>query len=326
MQYHCVIFEFVAKGIVMSEPREIAVRLAEIYGQAIDPHRTYPTGVALSGRLRLAAMEGDVERVVTSVTEIAQPLLNSDEVLPEQAPCLALACFADELSKVSQDTGAANFLINQADRFVADPDIRVEDFFFASTLLGRAFNLTGDERFEAALSSFYDVVDTQQDNGLFWHCHQSPYFWGRGNAFAALGLAEALSYVRDATLKTRLSDLAASHLTALAGFQHNSGFWHQVVDDPDSYVEHSATTMIGYAIARGITGGWLPEEGWRTVAERAWQAAAGGVGANGEIAQVCVGTGPMASLSDYLERPASDGVDARGGGFTLWFAIVMMAL
>ena len=135
-----------------------------------------------------------------------------------------------------------------------------------------------------------------------------------------------MSYARDEGLRSRLSDLAISHLDALAGFQHDSGFWHQVVDDQDSYLEHSATTMIGYAIARGIAGGWLPEASWGAVAERAWQAAAGGIGPNGEIAQVCVGTGPLASLSDYLERPASDGVDARGGGFALWFAVAMMAL
>lgn len=310
----------------MRNPREIAIKLADIYGHEIDPHRTYPTGVALSGRLRLSAIEGDEEAVSASVLDVAKPLLDGAEALPAQAPCLALACFADELAGLRPDSKAAEFLVAQADRFEADPDIRVEDFFFASTLLGRAFHITGDARFEASLSQFYEAVDTQQGGGLFWHCHQSPYFWGRGNAFAALGLAEALTYVQDNSLRARLADVAIRHLQALAGLQHDSGFWHQVVDDEDSYLEHSATTMIGYSIARGIVGGWLPDAPWRSTAERAWQAAASGIGPNGEVAQVCVGTGPMASLSDYLERPASDGVDARGGGFALWFAIAMMAL
>ncbi len=310
----------------MPTPRELAIRLAEIYGHEIDPHRTYPSGVALSGRLRLAALENEIEPVSTLVAEIAQPLLSGDEVLPDQAPCLALACFSDELAEVKPDSTAAVFLAAQADRFEADPNIRVEDLFFASTLLGRAFRATGNVSFESRLSAFYAAVDTMQDNGLFWHCHQAPYFWGRGNAFAALGLAEALTYVLDDAFRSRLAAMATTHLAALAGYQHESGFWHQVVDDEHSYLEHSATTMIGYAIARGITGGWLPAAQWSPIVERAWEAAASGIGRNGEIARVCIGTGPMASIDDYLERPASDGVDARGGGFALWFAVAMMSL
>ena len=67
----------------MPTPRELAIRLAEIYGHEIDPHRTYPTGVALSGRLRLAALVDEIGPVSTSVAKIAQPLFAGDEVLPE---------------------------------------------------------------------------------------------------------------------------------------------------------------------------------------------------------------------------------------------------
>ena len=207
----------------MSEPRELAIRLAEIYGHEIDPHRTYPTGVAFSGRLRLARVEGDIEQVADSVQGIGQALIDGSEELPAQAPCLALACFADELAQVQPDGAADSFLVKQAERFEADPDVRVEDFFFASTLLGRAFQLTGDDRFEASLAAFYEAVDTQQENGLFWHCHQSPFYWGRGNAFAALGLAEALSFTRDEGLRSRLSDLAIHWMPASARYLARNG-------------------------------------------------------------------------------------------------------
>jgi rhamnogalacturonyl hydrolase YesR len=198
----------------------------------------------------------------------------------------------------------------------------VEDFFFAGTLLGRAFHATGEDRYRERLRDVLLRTETRQPNGLYWHCGQSPWFWGRGNAFAALGFAEALSHVAD-------QDLLAAHLrhlAALAEHQDDSGLWRQVIDDPATDPEHSATTMIGYAIARGLRQGWLPTQPWRDVAERAWQGAAARIGANGEIDGVCIGTGPLDSRDAYVERPFSHGVDARGGAFSLWFAVELHKL
>ena len=36
-----------------------------------------------------------------------------------------------------------------------------------------------------------------------------------------------------------------------------TGFWHQLLDRPDSYLETSATAIYAYAIAHGVNQGWL---------------------------------------------------------------------
>ena len=261
-----------------------------------------------------------------ALAELVEPLVADPGSVPDAAPCLAIACFADELFRHTGDPRHRDFLLAQANRFQADPDIRVEDFFFAGTLLGRAHALTGDASYQDRLLEFLRGIDTRQDNGLYWHCHGSPYFWGRGNAFAAMGFAEALSYLDWRGEAADLAGVHAQHLEALARHQHPSGLWHQLIDDPATYLEHSATTMIGYAVARGLNAGWLPSEPWHDVAHRVWEGAAARIGAGGELDQVCVGTGPLESRQAYVDRPFSTGVDARGGAMALWFAMEMVRL
>ena len=101
--------------------------------------------------------------------------------------------------------------------------------------------------------------------------------------------------------------------------------WRQVIDDPRSYLEHSATSMIGCAVARGVRLGWLPDE-WREAAERAWQAVSRRTDGEGRLEHVCAGTGPQPHLQAYLDRPFTDGLDDRGGAMALYFAVEMAAL
>lgn len=305
-------------------PLKVATRLAGVYGHVIERPLMYPTGVAISGRLRLAAHRR--QDIANSIAGLVDDMVTDPGAVPDAAPCLAIACFADELFAETDDPRHRDFLLALARRFSADPDMRVEDFFFAGTLLGRAYALTGETYFRDHLVDFLRSIDTRQDNGLYWHCHASPYFWGRGNAFAALGFAEALSYL---DWHGDAADIAATHrehLDALAPFQHPSGLWHQLIDDPATYVEHSATTMIGYAISRGLRAGWLSDDPWRERGERAWAGVAARIGPAGELDQVCVGTGPLDSRQAYVERPSSSGVDARGGAMALWFAVEMARL
>lgn len=304
------------------DPRTVAERLAGVYGHAVESPLMYPTGVAFLGRLRLAAPGSEV---VDDIARLVEPLVSEPDSVPDWAPCLAMACFADALFELTDDPRYRDFLVHQANRFVADPDIRVEDFFFAGTLLGRAHALTGDEMHRRRLLDFLGSVDTRQLNGLYWHCHASPWFWGRGNAFAALGFAEALSHL-GATGTEDLASAHLEHLSALARHQDDSGLWRQLIDAPETYLEHSATTMIGVALARGLRDGLLPDDPWRAVAERAWDGAAARIGPGGELDQVCVGTGPLESRQEYVERAFSTGADSRGGAMALWFAVEMTAL
>lgn len=312
----------------MSAPDALALaqRLTAVYGRAIDAHKTYPTGVAFSGRLRLAALVGDQPVVSADIVQLATPLAASPEQIPDAGACLAIGCFASELHALTGEGTWKRLLTSVADRFVADADVRVEDVFFAATLLGRAYACTGDAGYLHRLVEFLARVDTQQASGLFVHCHAAPWLWGRGNAFAAIGLAEAMTYIDDARLRARCEAMCHAQLEALRVHQHASGLWHQLIDDADTYLEHSASCMFGYAIAKGIRGGWLAAMPWRDVVDRAWHGVATGIGPAGELRSVCVGTGPLASRAAYVERPVTNGVDVRGGAMALWFAVEMACL
>jgi rhamnogalacturonyl hydrolase YesR len=193
-------------------------------------------------------------------------------------------------------------------------------------VLGRAFRSTGKIQYVALLTEFLESFTTLQSNNLWWHCKASPYFWGRGNAFAALGFAEAMTYLPiNHPSRSKLMQTHLQHLEGLVTHQDESGMWRQVIDRPETYLEHSATSMIGCSIARGIRRHWL-SDAWRPTVERAWDAVSQRIGEDGSIKQVCVGTGPLGSLEEYIKRPYTDGVDERGGAMALWFAAEMVRM
>ncbi len=326
-----------------SDPLTAAKRLADVYGHVLDAPVVYTQGVALSGRLRLHELTGegdpsaDIERIVAPRLAEGDAMFGEPGTGAGGTANFAGVCWADELHEATGDDKYRDLLVRTADRFESpsdetpiapplDTDIRVEDFFFAGTVLGRAFASTGDERYLDVLVTFLLAADTQQPDGLWWHCKASPFYWGRGNAFAAMGFGETLTYLpMDHPDRDRLLESHVRHLQALRQHQDESGMWRQVVDRPDSYLEHSATSMIGYTIARGLRLGWLDSE-WRDVVDAAWSGIAARIGPDCELEHVCVGTGPQPDLESYLERPYSDGQDDRGGSMALWFAVEMARL
>ena len=87
-----------------------------------------------------------------------------------------------------------------------------------------------------------------------------------------------------------LSQLRA-HVQGLARYQSGVGFWHQLLDKPDSYLETSATAIYTYAIARAINRGWLDQKAYGPMALLAWNAVATKVNDKGQVEGTCVGTG-----------------------------------
>jgi rhamnogalacturonyl hydrolase YesR len=176
------------------------------------------------------------------------------------------------------------------------------------------------------LARFLLDGDIQQDNGLFWHCRSAPFYWGRGNGFAALGLTETLTYLPDDhTARADITDMYLDLLDALGESQRQSGMLPQVLDFPGSYDEFTATCMLGYSIARGLRRGWLEDE-WRQTLDLAWQGVAERIDDVGNVVDACASTGVQQNVRDYLDRPAVYGFDDRSGGMALWFALEMERL
>ena len=192
--------------------------------------------------------------------------------------------------------------------------------------MGLAYRLTGHSRHLDLLAPFLLDGGIQQESGLFWHCRSAPFYWGRGNGFAALGLTETLTYMpENHPARPAIMDLYRGLMESLSRLQHLSGMLPQVLDFPGSYDEFTATCMLGYALARGLRRGWLPLE-YRDKAELAWYAVSERIDDVGNVTDACASTGVQLTGRRYLDRPAIFGFDDRSGGLALWFAVEMERL
>ncbi len=316
-------------------PLEIARILAAAYGHTFDPV-VYTQGVPISGRLQLAQLDPDGGDPSTGIAELLSNFVQgglSDGLAPS---ALASVVWGHELSQATGDSRYSDLIVQAASRFQpassgeapvpCDPEFRTEDMFMAGALLGRAFQHTAEKRYVDILAQFLLDADIQQDNGLFWHCRPAPFYWGRGNGFAALGLTETLTYLPDDhPTRPDITDMYLDLLDSLRDLQRQSGMLPQVLDFPGSYDEFTATCMMGYSIARGLRRGWLDDE-WRTTLDLAWQGVSERIDDVGNVVDACASTGVQQNVRDYLDRPAIYGFDDRSGGMALWFALEMERL
>ena len=313
-------------------PVEVGRDLAKTNGRTLEP-LVYTQGVAISGRLRFEIMApgalGGVEDIEPLVAPVVADPSGSFETELNSAD-LAGVVWAEELASITSDRRYDDLLVATAGlieprghgeaHWPFNPHFAVEDFFMSAAVLGRAFRVTGSERLLDMLSEFLLGAGTQEESGLFPHSRRGPFHWGRGNGFAALGLAEALTYMpagyppRDAVLA-----MCRRQMEALRYLQEPSGMYLQLIDFPGSYQEFTATCMIGCSMARGIRLGWL-DESYRPVVDMAWRGVSERVDAVGGVVDGCTGSGVMDNARSYLDRPANSGYDDRSGSMALWFA------
>jgi unsaturated rhamnogalacturonyl hydrolase len=101
----------------------------------------------------------------------------------------------------------------------------------------------------------------------------------------------------------------------VADVQSGSGYWHQLLDRTDSYLETSATSMFTFAIARGVNRGWL-QPVFAPVAQAGWRAVEQRIRPDGMIDGTCVGTTAAYDAVYYYNRP-TDPAAMQGFGATL---------
>jgi rhamnogalacturonyl hydrolase YesR len=320
-----------------SRPRlQVAHILASVYGHRLEPV-IYTQGVAISGRLRLAQLDLDNSNSASEIASVAEQCLVSD-IFGDRpnGSTLTGVVWGYDLARATGDQRYADLLVRAANYYrpgepgeappPCDADFRVEDMFYCGALLGRAFRITGDHQYLDVLTNFLLNCGTQQENGLFWHSRSAPYFWGRGNGFAALGFAEALTYLpQDHPQRSAILAMHLKHLDSLRQFQHPSGMYSQMLDVPGSYQEFTATCMIGYVTARGLRRGWL-DASYREPLGLAWQGVSERIDDRGNVVDACASTGVQQSVEDYLARPAIFGPDDRSGSMALWFAVELERL
>ena len=312
----------------------VSEALASQFGYKLDSPINYIQGVGVSGRIRLA--EHMNQDVPDDIFQLVDPYVDNPSTsfgdIPGSAS-LAGAVWADDLFRVTKDPRYKNYLLDLTNRFEsdgsnppapADPKWRTEDMFMLGSMMGRSYALTQERQYLDLLTNFLVEMGTQQISGLFWHDRETPFYWGRGNGFAVLGLAETLTYLPQShPLYTDILLMYQKLLNGLLKYQNPSGCYHQVITLPGSYQELTSTCMIGYGIARGIKLGLL-NRSFIPILESLWNGAKARVTETGDVVDGCTGTGALETEHDYIVREALSGYDDRTGSLALWFAVEMM--
>ena len=227
--------------------------------------------------------------------------------------------------------GNGNFPIERQRELLAQgysPQTRlwIDDMYMITALQCQAYQVTGDRKYiDRTAKEMVMYLDTlQQDNGLFYHAPDVPFFWGRGDGWMAAGLPMLIrSLPKDSEYYPALCNAYRKMMESLLKYQHENGLWGQVLDDPEFWEESSCSAMFTYAFIEGIRCGLLDEATYGPAARKAWIALCGKLDKYGNIADVCVGTNRKNSRDWYMERPRVDG-DPHGQAPMLWIVNALL--
>jgi len=84
-------------------------------------------------------------------------------------------------------------------------------------------------------------------------------FWGVGNGWAAAGITRVIRALPE-EMRAEKELVVGFMRQALDGclhYQRADGLFHNILDDPNSFIETNAAQMLSYTIYRGVAGGWL---------------------------------------------------------------------
>ncbi len=155
----------------------------------------------------------------------------------------------------------------------------------------------------------------EADESTAWH---PAFHWGRANGWAILTLCEVLDVLpADHAQRPQVLSLLRQHAEGLAALQHSDGFWHQLLDRNDTYLETSATAIYTYCLAHAVNQGWLSPKAFGPVVLLGWHAVQSAVNDRGQVENVCVGTGMGFEPAFYAYRPVHV-MAAHGYGPVLW--------
>ncbi len=243
----------------------------------------------------------------------------------------------------------ADYLMSTAPRTADSTLTHDENRVWVDTLLGAVPFLVkmsqisdSDMYADEAISQVIQHADHLQDpvNGLYYHawdactepCRSAcpepsrresgsnpagQVHWGRGNGWALLADVEVLSAITTThPLRSTILDIMQKQAAGLRPLQDASGLWHTVLTRSDSYLETSASALIGYALKRGIQEGWLDGDAYATLAQAAMLGVWRQVLADGAVTNVSAPTWPMLTEEEYNARP-HDSLQLYGQGVTL---------
>ena len=134
------------------------------------------------------------------------------------------------------------------------------------------------------ISQFQNVYDLMRDpaSGLYYHCYDSSktafwcnketglsnFFWLRAMGWYTMALLDCYEKIDKSDSEHEeyahiLAEIFRDLIRSMLSFQDKSGMWYQIVNQGGrerNYLETSGTSVMAYAIFKGIRLGILPEE------------------------------------------------------------------
>ncbi len=211
-----------------------------------------------------------------------------------------------------------------------------DDTYMSLPFLVRLGNILGDEKY------FDDILNQvrgfkkrmyMEDCDLFSHIfffkeeYPNRIPWGRGNGWVLLALSDVLMLMpKSYHGYGEILDLYKNLARGVLSFRDEKEcLWHQVVNNPESYIEASGSAMFIASLARGIRKGWIDVkhadllvESWNALCEKC-------VDTDGNIYGVCKGSG-CSKDEEYYMKLGTIKNDDHGVGIVLSAGVEIMNL
>ncbi|MDR1810676.1 MAG: glycoside hydrolase family 88 protein, partial [Prevotella sp.] len=171
--------------------------------------------------------------------------------------------------------------------------IWIDDMFMITAVQAQAYLATRDKKYveRAAKEMRMYLNKIQQPNGLFYHSPETPFFWGRGNGWMAVGMCELLRMLpKNNPDRQDILNAYRKMMATLLQYQAEDGMWRQLLNDPSAWKETSGTAMFTYAMLTGAKNGWIDKKTYGAAARKAWLSLVTYINADDEVTDVCEGT------------------------------------
>jgi rhamnogalacturonyl hydrolase YesR len=324
-----------------SSPTEIGKRLAEHFVVAPhqDPRRIiYPEVCTWYGALTFAQLSGDKDlsaRLIKRFDPLMTPaesglIVNERHVDYSVFGAVPLEIYIETKEQKYLDMGKAiadrQWMEPTPEGLTSETRFWIDDAYMITAVQVQAYRATGDakyiDRLALEMAAYLDKL--QQPNGLFYHALDTPFYWGRGNGWVAVGMAELLrSLPKDHPRRARILEGYRKMMKSLLEFQGQDGMWRQLIDHPEAWPETSGTGMFTFAMITGVKNGWLDAKTYGPAARKAWLALIGYIDQHADVTSVCAGTNKLNDLNYYLTRPRMTG-DFHGQAPVLWSASALL--
>lgn len=196
----------------------------------------------------------------------------------------------------------------------------IDDMYMVGILQMQAWRATNNTLYRDRAADFVlaYLKKLQQANGLFLHGPEAEIYWGRGNGWVAVALAEVLAGLpTDDPRQPEIHQAYTQMMQTLLRLQSDNGMWRQILDNPHAWAESSGSAMFAYAMALGLRQGFLKGDEYQVAVDKAWLALRAHLDSSGNLREVGVGTGQSQDPHYYLDRDRVKG-DFHGQAPMLW--------